>query len=320
MKKVILASALFFFTASLVLAEEAKVPEPDKVLKVFILKSKKLSQDAAPGLVRFDYDNVELASPSDAELAAVKKAIDEMGIKPEDLKVDQVLPLQVYILEVKKAYKDQAPGKLKTANGIRVEKPTEEELDNQQKLIDFIKNLRSFFKNFEVQIGLGGTFAASPGLYNAYQPGVNFNFGFGYQFSDVFDLMMVLEGNRFTSNNDSLTHGYEFSDFTGEFLLKLRLPSKGLRPYLFAGVGGSTGSFDIDYTYNNLYEHRTYRDSDHFTMLGGLGVEVPLWEKVHLYVQGEIAYDFLKGETVNFVPLDQPIGFIPVSVGLVFGK
>ena len=129
-----------------------------------------------------------------------------------------------------------------------------------------------------------------------------------------------IEDGRYQSNNDALTHGYEFNDITGELLLKLRLPSKGLRPYLFGGVGGSTGSFDIDYTFNNLYEHRTYQDTDHLTLVGGLEVEIPLWERIHLYVQGEMAYDYLQSETVNFVPLDQPIRFIPVSVGLVFGK
>jgi opacity protein-like surface antigen len=320
MKKTLLLSVLLFFTASLILAEETKAPEPDKVLKVYIMKAKKLGGQAGPGIASFDIDNVEFVSPSDAELEAAEKAIEETGVKPGDLKEDQVLPLQFFVLEVKKAYKDQPEGKLKTANGIRVEKPTEEDLDNQQKLIDLIKNLRNFFKNFEFQVGLGGTFAASPALYNAYQPGFNYNFGLGYQFSEVFDLLMVLEGSRYVSNNDSLTGGYEFSDISGEFLLKLRLPSKGLRPYLFAGVGGSTGSFDIDYTYNNLSEHRTYRDTGHFTMLGGLGLEIPLWPKVHLYAQGGMAYDFLKDETVNFVPLDQPIRFVPVSVGFVFGN
>src|SRR5260221_5734543 len=119
MKKAFILFNLLFFVAAIALAGESKAPGGEKVLKVYIMKTKKMAEDTGIALMRFDYENLELDSPSDAELAVAKKAIEDAGIKPEDLKEDEVMPLQVYVLEVKKAYKDQPSGKQKTANGIR---------------------------------------------------------------------------------------------------------------------------------------------------------------------------------------------------------
>lgn len=311
----ILLAALLFLTASLAFAEG---DTPQKVLKVFFLKASKPSGTStqAPS---FELRHFDLALPSDSEMDMAKKAIEDAGFKPEDLKLDEGLPLEMVILEVKKAYPDQPIGKKDLVNGIPVLKPTGEELDQWNTRLNTYKGLMAVLENFEVQFGIGGAPTLSQQLSLSYHTGDSFCLGLGYQFTPNFDTLVNFEWNDFVSANDARTGAFDLSELTGELLFKYRMTSTGVRPYLFAGPAFTESHYDGSFTFESFQGSVSYKGGAHFSMVGGAGFEVP-FGRSHLFVQGEVVLDYLDSDTANFSQLDSTVTFIPIEIGLLFGK
>ncbi|GEM_PF-7067433 len=313
MSKKYLLVVLLFFSASLACADEAKV------FKVFIIKVKKNGSDPEGVGSKKNEKNVLVEIPTDQELEQARLAVQEAGLGPDDLKdVHEERILESYVLKVEKT--NDPPEENSTVNGIRVEKPTDAQLEVARKEAKVTEDRIKDFAKYEFQMGLGGTFPLSEGLNRSYQPGFNFDFGFGYKFSNSFSLLLVVEGTKFSSNNDALTGKFDFNDTAMELLAKFRFASNGFRPYFFAGPGIGLGDYRGGFTFNGLDGEVNYRDQGHFIGLAGAGFEIQLYKWIYFFAQGELAYDFIDDNTANFASLDKPIRFTPVSLGIVFSR
>jgi hypothetical protein len=313
--KWMILSFLVFFTAAIVLADDAKV------LKVFVFKVKKGNTANVSPLTRFNIDDVELVMPTDEQMKEAKRAVENMDLKSEDLKQEgQGIPLEVFVLEVKKAYKDQPISPDDLVNGIGVMKPTEEELDQQKNLLKMIKELKDFYRNFEIQFARGGAPALTPLLGNSYHMGDTFSLGLGYQFTPFFDTLLNIEINDFQPEPAIANGGFGYTSTLAELLFKIRFTPDGVRPYLFFGPAASLNNFGGSFTYESFTGNVNYQSQSDFAMVGGLGVEFPLYPMAHFFLQGEVVYNFIDGDTANLGTLDQPSVFLPIQFGIVFGK
>ena len=127
-----------------------------------------------------------------------------------------------------------------------MEKSTDDDLEKQRDALKGIRDFLHFFDPFEMQLGLGGAFPLTYGLAHSYHNPFSFTFGFGYQFSPNFSLLLNLDGNFFNSSSDGLTHGgYQLQEGAAELLLKVRFASKGFRPYVFAGPALGFSEFQV---------------------------------------------------------------------------
>ena len=299
-------STLVFFAASPVFADGAKV------LKVFVFKVKKSNGavDVTP-LTRFNVDDVELVMPTDDQMKEARKTIENMDLKEEDLKqVGQSIPLEVFVLEVKKAYKDQPISPDDLVNGIAVMKPTEEELDQQKDILKMLQEIRDVARNFELQIGFGGAPALTTMLGNSYHMGNTFDFGLGYQFTPFFDTLIDVQINDFPPEPGIANGGFEYTSTLLELLFKFRLTPDGVRPYLFFGPAASQNNFGGSFTYiASLTGTVNYQSQSDFAMVGGLGVEFPFSPDSHFFLQGELIYNF-DNDTANLGNLDKPSIFL----------
>ena len=310
-----LLAALIFLTATLAFAEG---DQPEKVLKVFFLKASKPSTTSTQAPY-FELKHFTLAMPSDSEMDMAKKAIEAAGFKPEDLRLDEAMPLELILLEVKKAYPDQPIGKKDLVNGIPVLKPTGEEFDQWNTRLNTYKDVMAVLENFEFQFGVGGAPTVSRELSLSYHTGDSFCLGLGYQFTPNFDTLVNFEWNDFVSANDARTGGFDLSELTGELLFKLRLASTGVRPYLFGGPAFTESHYDGSFTYQSFQGSVSYKGGSHFSLVGGAGFEVP-FGRSHIFVQGEVVLDYPDSDTANFSQLDSTVTFIPIEVGFLFGK
>jgi outer membrane protein W len=94
----------------------------------------------------------------------------------------------------------------------------------------------------------------------------------------------------------------------------------GVRPYLFFGPAISRNNFSGSFTYESFSGTTNYRSQNDFAMVGGLGVDIPLTDMTHFFVQGEVVCNFVDNDTANFGTLDQPSVFLPIELGLTFGR
>jgi hypothetical protein len=317
-------AGLFLFTCSLAHADD------QRVLKVFILKMTKPAGVGSALASQHPIDNMEFDVPTDAELKAAMDAIEKQGIKPEDLAKNdnKTFMLESFLFEVKKAVPGVNPPAGNEVNGVLVEKATDDDLEKDRKGLKNLQGIEHFFEPFEMQIALGGAFPLSYNLAHSYHDASSFSLGFGYQFFPTFSLLLNVDGSFFNSSNDARTNGgFQLQEATVELLAKLRFASKGVRPYIFGGPALSFSEFQ--YTFSNSssfdglsvsnYGNTTLSDNGHFSLVGGLGLEVPLG-KIHLYVQSEVIDDFVGSNVASFGTLDQPMVFVPIEAGVVFGR
>jgi hypothetical protein len=306
-------SLVVFFTASLSLADD------EKVLKVFVFKVKKGSTNVTP-LTRFDVENVELVMPTDEQMKEARKTVEGMNLKQGDLKqVNQSIPLEVFVLQVEKVYKDQPITPDDLVNGIAVMKPTDQELDQQKEILKQLQEIADVLHNFEFQMASGGAPALTPLLGNSYHLGNTFCFGLGYQFTPFFDTLINVEVNDFPPEPAIANGGFEYTSTLAELLFKFRLTPDGIRPYLFFGPAASQNNFGGSFNYKSLTGTVNYESQSDFAMVGGLGFEFPLGS-MHFFLQGEVVYNFIDIDTANWGTLDQPSVFVPIQLGIVFGK
>src|ERR1035441_5341406 len=192
-------------------------------------------------------------------------------------------------------------------------------MDEVKKGLKALKNAHDYIRNFEFQFGLGAAIPSGDSFTHAYWPSGDFDFGFGYRLSEAFGLLLDFNGARFISGNDNLTGGFDFTDVSIALLGKVRLTPNGVRPYFFAGPAVGGGSFQRGASYQGLDGNVNFSDNGHFMVSGGVGVEIPLGN-MHLYPQGGVNYDLVGSTTGNFASMGTNITFIPITVGLLFGR
>jgi hypothetical protein len=313
MKWMVLSLAVFF-TASIVLADDVKV------LKVFVFKVKKGKSGRVSTLNRFNIDDVELYMPTDEQLKEAKKAVENMDLKQEDLKqVDQNIPVEIFVLQIKKA-DSQSFDDDDLVNGIAVLKPTDEDLDKQKYLLKKVQGFADVVRNFEFQIGFGGAPALSPKLGNSYHNADTLSLGVGYQFTPFFETLLNFDINDFPAEPAIADGGLDYNPSLAELLFKFRFMPTGVRPYLFFGPAVSRNNFSGSFTYESFSGTTNYQSKNDFAMVGGLGVDIPLTDMTHFFVQGEVVCNFVDNDTANLGTLDQPSVFLPIELGLTFGR
>ena len=317
-------AGLFLFSCSLAHADDLRV------IKVFVIKVTKPTGVGSPLSAERPIDSMEIDVPTDAEMKTAMEAIEKQGIKPEDLAKNdnKTFMLESFLFEVKKAIPGVNPPAGNEVNGVPVEKATDDDLEKYRDTLKTLQGIFRFFDPFEMQVALGGAFPLSYDLAHSYHDPFSFSLGFGYQFFPTFSLLLNFDGSFFNSSNDARTNGgFQLQEATLELLAKLRFASKGVRPYIFAGPALSFSEFE--YTYSNSsnfdglsvsnYGNTTLSDNGHFSLVGGLGIEVPVG-KIHLYVQSEVIDDFVGSAVAGFGTLDQPMAFLPIEAGVVFGR
>ncbi len=299
-----------------------------KVIKVFVIKTIKLNKTSSVLYSNPNLDSLEISVPTDDEMKAARQAIEAMNIKPDNLPEEgNFFTLETFMFQVKRALPELIGKEAIDVNGIPVEKSTDDDLDKQRELLKTLRGFMHFFDPFELQLALGGGVPLTYDLAHSYHDCFSITFGLGYQFSRNFSLLLNLDGNLFNSSNDGLNQGFSLQEGIVELLGKFRFASKNVRPYIFAGqaIGFSdfTYNFSNNSNYNNLsvynYGSTMLSDRGHFEVVGGLGIEIPI-TTYHLFIQAEVIDDFVGSNVSNFATLDQPIIFMPIEAGIVFGQ
>ncbi len=262
-------------------------------------------------------DKITVRQPTDDELDLANEMLDLQidvitRVKPNGLfgikKDDSILILK------KKGASDVEPGKV-----IVSPEAVQCEPEDAKKLQDNLNGLYDFLKNSELMLGLGGAFGLSPKLAKEYYPGFDATFGYGYKLSPTFSLLLDGEAVRSGSAEDSVTGGYNFTAGGLSLLAKLRFATKGLRPYLFAGPGICTINYNYIWQKDNYTQNMSYSD-DGFMLEGGVGVEIQVDKVIYLFFQDRMVWSTTTSGLNNFVPTDNPVGYMPLEFGVMFGR
>jgi hypothetical protein len=144
----------------------------------------------------------------------------------------------------------------------------------------------------------GGIAPTAGGFDSSYSVGYGLEANVGLKLNSHWDFLLMLDAYSFSSTFS----GWSANQF--DLLPSLRYSfggENGIRPYLFAGVGGN----------DNLVI-----ESDNSTINGinlavaaGIGVAIPIASHLDIFIQGKYS--------VNFT-LDGSFSYIPVSAGLQF--
>lgn len=317
-----------FLILALVLAASFAWADEERVIQVFVIKPGKLEKKPTESNVHPVMKNIEIDLPTDGEMKAAYETLNSMGIDRDHLPGDdQTLMMETFLFKVKRVLPGQAGDEVVKVNGVPVEKSTDDDLIKERQFLKNLKGIENFFEPFEFQLGLGGAFPLTNNLALSYHNPWSFSVGLGYRLSPQFSLILNLDGSTFDSGNDARTQGFSLGEGAMELLGKFRFASEGIRPYLFAGPAIAFTEFNYKYSnssnYNSLsvsnYGNTNLSDQGHFAVVGGCGFEIPI-STYHLFIQAEAIDDFIGSDVSNFATLDQPIIFLPIEVGIVFGR
>ena len=63
----------------------------------------------------------------------------------------------------------------------------------------------------------------------------------------------------------------------------------------------------------------SYSD-DGFMLEGGVGVEIQVDKVIYLFFQDRMVWSTTTSGLNNFVPTDNPVGYMPLEFGVMFGR
>lgn len=173
-------------------------------------------------------------------------------------------------------------------------------------------------------IGLGIGIPMSKNINKAYAPGFNFDLGSAYKITSQFSLWFDLDVDLYSSKNNTLTRGNNYTMIEAAFWARYRFLESDLSPYIFAGPGlaynenRSNGVLQYDPTTGYAYVPINAYEFD-LLAEGGLGLGLKLGGGAEAFLQGKWAYDFTSPHFAGYASTDSPIIVLPLEMGLLFG-
>jgi hypothetical protein len=176
------------------------------------------------------------------------------------------------------------------------------------------------FRDWDFQLGFGLVIPKGGSLLDQnYEGDFGGNLGVGFRVADPLSILLVIDGGGYNPRVNSLSNGtYSYSQTNFELIGKWRMGMGNFRPYLYAGPGFSTNTYNLNFTYNGLAANASYNESD-FVAEGGLGFEIRFVPGFNFFVQGGVAYDLTSANLKNY-GVDSPIVTYPIMFGILMGR
>jgi len=143
----------------------------------------------------------------------------------------------------------------------------------------------------------GGIAPSATGFDSSYSSGYGLEANIGFALDQNWAVLLILDAYSFPSTFS----GWSANQIDLLPTLRYTFGSKGIRPYLFAGVGGNE---DLMIEANN-----PTIESINLAVAGGIGIDFPVARRVDIFIQGK--YD------INFT-LDGSFSYFPISAGIQF--
>jgi len=170
----------------------------------------------------------------------------------------------------------------------------------------------------------GATSPSSPEVFSRYwNAGPNVGIGLGYQANNNIVLRGCLDYQRMTHNADKeradLNNGDEVGfdggtatilSATAEFKVAMTPAETPLTPYLVFGAGCQRLSLtDLTSTYQGESQTNSVDPEWSALILMGAGCDVRLADGIALFLQGEYAVGYTKGDRTHYFPVKVGIAF-----------
>jgi hypothetical protein len=143
----------------------------------------------------------------------------------------------------------------------------------------------------------GGIAPSATGFDSSYSVGYGLEANIGFALDQNWAVLLILDAYSFPSTFS----GWSANEIDLLPTLRYTFGSKGIRPYLFAGVGGNE---DLMIEANN-----PTIEGINLAVAGGIGIDFPIARRVDIFIQGK--YD------INF-SLDGSFSYFPISAGIQF--
>jgi hypothetical protein len=180
-------------------------------------------------------------------------------------------------------------------------------------------------KKWEFQVQGGLSLPVSPYFAggfpgdSAYKFDTGYNFGgaVGYKITPQVSVLADVEWHDFRDQYTSAR--YYFWNMTEmSFLLKYRILTGPLTPFVFAGPGIVINVFGYKYTGTAASDY-AYGSSEVDALLqAGFGLEYAVSEDFSVFVQAKESFDFNGGDVEDWTyGADNPSRYVPVEAGLI---
>jgi hypothetical protein len=173
-----------------------------------------------------------------------------------------------------------------------------------------------FTSKLDVQLISGTDIPTSKLLANQYTFGYDYGFGLGYRISDDLSVMAILESHNTPSNYVLQDYYYTYTISSNELALQVKymLPTGPVQPYVF--VGGGIAFLTSEYNYE---ADETYKwHSSGFLALGGVGVNLPVNDKLSVFAQTKASMVWWDKATAAYGDwnVDDTLAYVPVQIGV----
>ncbi|HXL72211.1 MAG TPA: outer membrane beta-barrel protein [bacterium] len=142
----------------------------------------------------------------------------------------------------------------------------------------------------------GGLAPCATGFDASYSVGYGFEGNVGLKLNQNWAILLALDVYTFNSTFS----GWSANQIDLLPTLRYSFGGQGIRPYLFAGVGGND---------NLMLEPNSSVNGINLAVAGGIGIDFPVARCLDVFIQGK--YD------INFT-LDGSFSYLPVSAGIQF--
>jgi opacity protein-like surface antigen len=180
-------------------------------------------------------------------------------------------------------------------------------------------------KKTTLSFSSGLSFPSQPSLFSNYwNMGLNFGAGIGYPLSPSVSLIGSFDYNNFGFNDKALLSDLGYGGYgitvTGSSItiitvlsnLKVTLvpETKSVSPYLLAGMGFlSISSSDVSVSLGSYSRSASGNSESAFALQFGTGMDIPINEKIKVFLQASYGVGLTKGTSTNYLPLKAGVSF-----------
>jgi len=143
----------------------------------------------------------------------------------------------------------------------------------------------------------GGIAPSATGFDSSYGVGYGLEANIGFALDQNWAVLLMLDAYSFPSTFS----GWSANQIDLLPSLRYTFGSKGIRPYLFAGVGGNDNLV--------IEANNSTINGINLAVAGGIGIDFPIARRVDIFIQGKYS--------INFT-LDGSFSYLPISAGIQF--